>query len=60
MSDLPEHVARNRAYWDAMAGDWVAPGRRNWQQTEPHWGVWDIPESEAKLLPADLAGKDVI
>lgn len=60
MSDLPEHVARNRAYWDAMADDWVSPGRRNWQQDEPHWGVWDIPESEAKLLPADLEGKDVI
>src|SRR5688572_21148603 len=60
MPDLPEHVARNRAYWDAMADDWAAPGRRNWQQDEPHWGVWDIPESEAKLLPADLAGKDVI
>lgn len=60
MADLPEHVARNRAYWDAMANDWVAPGRRNWQQDEPHWGVWDIPESEAQLLPADLAGKDII
>jgi SAM-dependent methyltransferase len=60
MSDLPEHVARNRSYWDAMADDWVAPGRRNWQQAEPHWGVWQIPESETQLLPADLAGKDVI
>jgi SAM-dependent methyltransferase len=60
MNDLPAHVARNRAYWDAMADDWVAPGRRNWQQAEPHWGVWQIPESEAQLLPADLAGKDVI
>ena len=60
MSDLPEHVARNRSYWDAMADEWVEPGRRNWQQDEPHWGVWQIPESEAQLLPADLAGKDVI
>lgn len=60
MDELPEHVRRNRAYWDGMAHEWVAPGRRNWQQDEPHWGVWDIPESEAKLLPADLAGKDVI
>ena len=44
MSDLPEHVRKNRAYWDGMADQWVAPGRRNWQQDEPHWGIWQIPE----------------
>jgi SAM-dependent methyltransferase len=59
MTDLPEHVARNRAYWDAMADDWVEPGRRNWQQSEPHWGIWQIPESEARILP-DVNGMDVI
>ncbi len=60
MADLPEHVARNRAYWDAVADEWVEPGRRSWQRDEPHWGVWQIPESEARLLPADLSGKDAI
>jgi SAM-dependent methyltransferase len=59
MTDLPEHVARNRAYWDAMAHDWVEPGRRNWQQSEPHWGIWQIPESDAQILP-DVNGLDVI
>jgi SAM-dependent methyltransferase len=59
MSDLPEHVARNRAYWDGVADQWVEPGRRNWQQTEPHWGIWQIPESEAHLLP-EVANMDVI
>jgi len=59
MSDLPEHVAKNRAYWDAMADQWVEPGRRNWA-SEPHWGIWHIPESDVHLLPADLDGKDVI
>ena len=57
--ELPEHVARNRAYWDGMAHEWVDPGRRNWTQTEPHWGIWQIPESEVRLLP-DVSGKDVI
>ena len=59
MSDLPEHVRRNRAHWDSVADEWVEPGRVNWQQTEPHWGVWQIPESEAQLLP-DVSGLDVI
>ena len=59
MTDLPEHVRRNRAHWDSVANEWVEPGRVNWQQSEPHWGVWQIPESEAHLLP-DVAGLDVI
>jgi SAM-dependent methyltransferase len=60
VSELPEYVRRNRAYWDGMADWWVELGRRNWQQSEPTWGIWDIPESEVHLLPDDLAGKDVI
>jgi len=59
MTDLPEHVRRNRAYWDEMADDWVESGRINWQQSEPHWGIWQIPESEVPLLP-DVDGLDVI
>jgi SAM-dependent methyltransferase len=57
---LPEHVARNRAHWDAMAGDWVAGGERSWAQDEPTWGIWGVPESELRLLPAELEGRDVI
>ena len=59
MSDLPEHVAKNRAYWDAMADQWVEKGRRDWESSDPVWGIWRIPESEAKLLP-DVRGMDVI
>lgn len=59
MTDLPEHVRRNRAYWDGMADEWVEPGRRSWESAEPYWGIWHIPESEAHLLP-DVAGLDVI
>ena len=57
---LPEHVARNRAYWDGMAADWVAPGERNWAAAEPSWGIWGIPEPEVGMLPDDLEGRDVI
>jgi SAM-dependent methyltransferase len=59
MDELPDHVRRNRAYWDATAHEWVEPGRLNWAQSEPHWGIWQIPESEAHLLP-DVRGMDVI
>jgi SAM-dependent methyltransferase len=35
------------------------PGRRRWSE-EPSWGEWGVPESQLKLLPGDLAGRDVI
>lgn len=60
MSDLPEHVRRNRAKWDALAREYVAAGERAWASADPAWGIWQIPESEVGLLPNDLRGKDVI
>jgi len=58
--ELPEHVRRNRAAWDGWAADYVESGRRNWAATEPSWGIFGVPESELRLLPDDLAGKDVV
>jgi SAM-dependent methyltransferase len=59
-AELPDHVQRNRQHWDETAGNWVAPGRRNWEAPEPSWGAWAIPETELHLLPDDLAGMDAI
>jgi SAM-dependent methyltransferase len=60
MTDLPEHVARNRAYWDEKASDYVEVGRRNWASEEPSWGIFSVPEREVGLLPAELDGRDAI
>ena len=57
---LPEHVRRNRAHWDELAAQYAGNGEENWARDEPVWGIWGIPESEARLLPDDLEGKDVI
>ena len=58
--DLPEHVRRNRAYWDTLADEYLESGRRNWATHEVSWGIWGIPELEAHLLPDSLDGLDVI
>ena len=58
--ELPEHVQRNRAAWDAWAHEYVQPGEVAWAREEPAWGIWGVLESELGLLPADLAGKDAI
>jgi SAM-dependent methyltransferase len=60
MSELPDHVRRNRSFWDGEAARYAGPGRRGWAAAEPSWGVWGVPESELRMLPADLAGLDAI
>lgn len=56
----PQHVAENRRYWNAMADRWVAAGERSWSTPEPSWGIWQLPESVLKLLPADMTGMRAI
>ena len=60
MSDLPEHVRRNRMLWDDWARKFVAAGEEAWAQDTPTWGVWGVPESQVGMFPEDLAEKDVI
>ena len=60
MSDLPEHVRRNRLQWDRWAADYVEPGRRNWNDDEPSWGIWSVPESQLGVLPDTVEGLDTI
>ena len=55
---IPEHVRRNRKYWDKLAADYVEAGREGWEG-EPNWGIWQIPESEVNILP-DVRGLDAI
>jgi len=58
MSD--DHIAINRAAWNAMAADFYDPGHRSWASPAPHWGELQVPESELHLLPADLQDRDVV
>jgi SAM-dependent methyltransferase len=60
MSELPEHVRRNRGQWDDWAKDFEGPGLDNWRSDEPNWGIWGIPEADLGVLPSDLEGKDAI
>lgn len=60
MSELPEHVRRNRTLWDARAAGYAAAGERAWTANDPTWGIWDVPEAAIGMLPADLDGCDAI
>jgi SAM-dependent methyltransferase len=56
---VTDHVARNRAFWDARAHEWVESGRRAWAGDGLTWGMWQIPERDVSVLPP-VAGRDVI
>jgi SAM-dependent methyltransferase len=60
MDELPEHVRRNRAQWDAWAARYVEAAEQNWKANAPAWGIWRIPEADVGMLPDAPAGKDVI
>jgi len=55
-----DHVRRNRAAWDRWSVEYAGPGLRNWAAAEPAWGIWNIAETQAGVLPADLDGRDSI
>jgi SAM-dependent methyltransferase len=59
-TELPEHVRRNRAYWNELAREYVSAGERNWSQDTPTWGIWSVAESQLEMLPRELADKDAI
>jgi SAM-dependent methyltransferase len=56
---MSEHVRRNRAAWDAAAGQYVDTGRRHWAQDASSWGIWEISEEDLGVL-GDVAGLDVV
>ncbi len=59
MTEHGDHVASNRDWWAEQAPHYaeVAPG--NWDQAEPSWGIFSVPEADAQLLP-DVTGLDVV
>jgi SAM-dependent methyltransferase len=60
VTELPEHVARNRAQWDEWATDYAEEGRRQWAADAPTWGIWHVPEAQLRMLPDDARGLDAV
>jgi ubiquinone/menaquinone biosynthesis C-methylase UbiE len=60
MTNVSEHVRRNRDLWDAWAQKFAVGGADAWAQDTPTWGIWSVPESQVHLLPGNLTGKDAI
>lgn len=59
MRELSAHARRNREHWDAKADEYQQAHGAFIGRPEPRWGVWQLPESELRIL-GDVAGKDVL
>jgi len=59
MSELTPHARHNRDYWTTQAAEYADPARRHWAESEPSWGIWEVPESEVGIVP-DVDGLDVV
>lgn len=54
------YVRTNRAFWNAQASWYERPGRASWASAEPRWGIWQIPEAEAGMLPPEPSGRRIV
>lgn len=59
-NDAQDYVKRNRLAWDRLAPQYAGSARRAWEQKEPTWGIWNLPESDVHILPERVSGLDVI
>lgn len=59
---MTDRLKATQAAWNGLTGeegDFARQrdyGRAQWA-AEPNWGDWSVPESQLRLLPADLAGR---
>jgi len=49
------HVPRNQRRWNELAASYAAAGEANWAQSEPTWGIFDVPERVLRMLPEDMS-----
>ena len=42
------------------ASEYEDEGEAAWANQTPTWGIWGVPETDLRMLPDDLAGKDAI
>ncbi|MBO9397163.1 methyltransferase domain-containing protein [Shimia sp. R9_2] len=55
-----DHVAINKAVWEADAANWEEIGARLWSMEAAVWGNWNTPEETLDILPEDMRGMAAI
>ena len=50
---------QNRVFWDRHSDSYQETHREHIGRPEPRWGMWQLPESELRVL-GDVVGKDIL
>ncbi len=56
----PEYLQGNIDAWQKRAAEYAVGAVDTWAADHPSWGIWGIPESDVRLLPADMSGLNCI
>jgi SAM-dependent methyltransferase len=51
-----DYLPANVDAWTTLEADQRETGRRGWSKHQPAWGIFQVPEVELGLLPADCSG----
>ena len=57
---LKDYQISNRETWQQFAARYKDAAENAWKSDDPHWGIWQIPETKLELLPNSLKGKKCI
>lgn len=60
VEEQPDYVQRNRAIWEDWSTGYAAWAPDAWAVADPTWGIFHIPDADLDVLPASVAGLDVI
>jgi len=52
----PEYLQGNIEAWQKKAVEYAERAEGAWASDQPYWGIFGIPESNARLLPEDMSG----
>lgn len=55
-----DYLTANRDHWNQDAPNWAASGARLWAAEAPVWGIFNLPDTELEMLPADMRGMAAI
>jgi len=56
----PDYLQGNIDAWQNKAVEFAEWAEEAWASNHARWGIWEIPESEAGLLPKDMSGLNAI
>jgi SAM-dependent methyltransferase len=55
-----DYLQANVDAWQARQAEQLTSGRRRWSADEPCWGIFSVPEREARVLPDFVSGMDTL